>query len=286
MKDFKGKTAVITGAAHGFGMVIAEECAARGMKLAINDMDGEALAEVAKKLEGMGAQVLTDTSDASVYENVEAFVQNANKTLGSVDLMVNNAGVYFTGTIWDMPARDMQWMMDINTLGVLYGVKAAVPIMRAQGTECHILNVASVAGLIATRSMALYHASKHAVVASSEAIAYDLQSTEGNKIGISIFCPGFIQTDLHNCWKHRPERYQADDAYYESDAYKKNITLVNKFITTGEPIDVVVPNVFKGIEDNQFYISTEDTYKMYTPWMKKRWDNIANKNNPDAKNMG
>lgn len=281
MKEFQGKTAVITGAAHGFGQELARECLRRGMKLVLNDIDGEALDALATHLRAEGGEVACAATDISLYENVQALIKMAVERFGSLDLLVNNAGVYHIGKVWDMPPRDVQWMMDVNVLSVFYGVHEAVPVMRAQGTPCHIVNVASVAGLITARTMAAYHASKHAVVAASEAMLYDLQAEEGNNIGLSVFCPGYVQTDLHNCWRHRPKRYtDASDPYYTSDTYKNNIRLVDKFITGGEAVDVVAPNIFKAIEEDTFYISTESTYNMFAGMMEKRSDNIVNKRNP------
>lgn len=283
MTEFNGKTAVITGAAHGFGAEFARECARRGMKLVLNDFETDSLEKLADELSAKGTDVALHPGDVSQYETVQALMKTALDCFGSLDLLFNNAGVYYIGAIWDMPARDFQWMLDVNTLSVLYGVREAVPVMRAQGTPCHIVNVASVAGLISARSMAAYHASKHAVVAASEAILFDLQSLEGNKIGLSVFCPGYIQTDLHHSERRRPARYKApNDPYYKSDTYAKNIALVDKFITTGEPVDVVAPNVFRGIEEDRFYISTDATVNAFLPVEKKRHQNIETGQNPDV----
>lgn len=286
MKEFRGKTAVITGAAHGFGAEFARECARRGMKLVLNDFEAGPLQKLADELAAQGAEVAVLPGTVSEYETVQALMKTATDKFSTLDLLFNNAGVYYIGAVWDMPARDVQWMLDVNTLSIFYGVREAVPVMRAQGTPCHIVNVASVAGLITTRTMAAYHASKHAVVAASEAILFDLQSLEGNQIGLSVFCPGYIQTDLHHSERRRPARYaDPGDPYYQSETYKKNIALVDKFITTGEPIEVVVPTVFGGIEEDRFYITTDATAQAFLPMEKKRHANIENGQNPDIKNI-
>lgn len=283
MKEFKGKTAVITGASHGFGAEFAKEAARRGMNLVLADIDGDALAATEKDVKDLGAKVFTLTVDVSLYEGVQEVVASALANFGGVDLMINNAGVYFIGSVVDMPVRDFQWMFDANVMSVIYGMKEAIPVMQKQGAPCHILNVASIAGIITNRTMTAYHASKHAVVAASEATYYDLQATEGNQIGMSIFCPGYVQTDLNNCEKHRPARYRDDnDPYYKSDTYKKNVHLVDKFITGGEPIDDVAAICFKAIEDDQFYILPTE---MFEPWTVKRHRNIEQKKNPDINNM-
>lgn len=282
MKEFKGKTAVITGAGHGFGAEYAKEAARRGMKLVLGDIDEAALDDTVAAVKELGAEVVALTVDVSLYEGVQELVASAVANFGSVDLMINNAGVYFIGSVVDMPVRDFQWMFDANVMSVIYGMKEAIPQMLQQDTPCHILNVASIAGIITNRSMTAYHATKHAVVAASEATFYDLQAMDA-KIGMSLFCPGYVQTDLNHCENHRPARYQApDDPYYQSDTYKKNVHLVDKFITGGVPIDDVAALCFKAIEDDQFYILPTE---MFEPWTIKRHRNIEEKKNPDINNM-
>ena len=142
MKEFKGKTAVITGAGNGFGMEFAKECAKRGMKLVLADIDGPDLDKAVAELSGAGAEVTGVAADVSLYEEVQKVVKTAVDTYGTLDLMFNNAGVYYIGAIWDMPARDVQWMFDINVMSVFYGMREAIPVMMKQGTPCHIVNTA------------------------------------------------------------------------------------------------------------------------------------------------
>lgn len=281
MKEFKGKTAVITGAANGFGLEFAKECARRGMKLVMNDIDEADLARAVAEVKSMGAEVTPYAADISLYENVQEMVRLAQDTYGTLDLLFNNAGVYYVGRVWEMPVKDVQWMMDINVMSIFYAMHEAIPVMQKQGTPCHIVNVASIAGLISVRTMAAYHASKHAVVAASEATYADLQGVEGNNIGMTIFCPGYVKTDLDNCERHRPERYARDgDPYYDGPVYKANTDLLHKFIASGEDVGVVVPQVFRGIEEDQFYVRTDATDSMFTRMIEKRANNIVNKKNP------
>ncbi|MDL2293059.1 SDR family NAD(P)-dependent oxidoreductase [Ruminococcaceae bacterium OttesenSCG-928-D13] len=281
MRAFKGKTAVITGAANGFGLEFAKECARREMKVVMNDIDGADLQKAAEAVRAFGAEVATLEADVSLYEEMQKLVKLAVDSFGTLDLMFNNAGVYYIGRVWEMPVRDLRWMLDANVLSVFYGMREAIPVMQKQGTPCHIVNVASVAGLTTARTMSAYNASKAAVVAASEAALMDLKALPDNNIGLSVFCPGYVKTDLDNCERHRPQRYAQDgDPYYESAAYKKNTTMLHKFIQGGEKIDVVVPSVFRGIEEDSFYISTDATDEMFTPVMQKRFGNIVSKTNP------
>ncbi|MGI6176063.1 MAG: SDR family NAD(P)-dependent oxidoreductase [Christensenellales bacterium] len=281
MKDFKGRTALITGAAHGFGAEFAKEAARREMKVVLVDIDKKALGEMEKTIASMGADVLAIEADVSLYEEVQKAVKAAVEKFSTIDLLFNNAGVYFHGTVWDMPVRDFQWMFEANVLSIIYGMKEVIPIMMKQGTPCHIVNVASIAGVITTRTLTSYHASKHAALAASEATLFDLQM-EGANIGMSVYCPGYVQTSLHNSEDHRPERFKAADPYYESETYKKLAKQVEKFITTGAPIEPVAGIVFKAIEEDQFYILPD---RMFDPWTAKRHQNIQKQENPDIKNL-
>lgn len=281
MRDFKGKTAVVTGAANGFGLEYARECARRGMRIVMNDIDEADLARAVGEVRALGAEVEPFAADVSLYEEVQRMIALARDRYGSLDLLFNNAGVYYLGRVWEMPVRDLQWMFDVNIMSVYYGMREAIPLMLAQGTPCHIVNSASIAGLITARNMAAYHSSKQAVIAASEATWMDLQAVENNNIGMSVFCPGYIKTDLDNCERHRPARYaRGDDPYYESPTYEKLTAQLHKFIASGEEESVVVPQVFGAIETGTFYVRTEGTDKLFTPMMEARFENILGKKNP------
>ncbi|MDR2089887.1 MAG: SDR family NAD(P)-dependent oxidoreductase [Clostridiales Family XIII bacterium] len=284
MTEFENKTALITGAASGFGYEFAKECTKRGMNTVLVDIDKKRLSEADKAISAHNPNTLTVCADVSIYEEVQRAIKMTLDRYKTLDLLINNAGVYFVGNIWDMPLRDYRWMLDVNVLSIVYGMKEAIPVMMRQGTPCHILNTASIAGCIAAKGMSAYHMTKHAVVALSESVLLDLQKAKAH-IGISVFCPGFVKTDLHNCERHRPERYKAEDPYYDSAIYQKNVALVDQFITTGEPVDPIAQIVFQAIEEKRFYIKTEATDKMYGPWLKKRFDNIVNNDNPDVSHL-
>lgn len=279
MKEFQGKTAVITGAAHGFGLEFAKECARRGMNIALADMQKDALDAAVKTVTDMGAAAIGIHTDVSLYENVQAMVKTTMDRFGQIDLLFNNAGVYYHGTVWEVPARDFQWMVDINLLSMAYAMKEVIPIMINQGTDAHIVNIASVAGTMTSRTMAAYHATKHAALALSEATAMDLQRQAPN-IKVSAFCPGYIKTSLDHSQEYRPERYKInDDPYYTSELSAKMAKILSKVIESGRPVDDVAAIVFKAIEEEQFYIMTHDEM---TPWIQYRMDNILNRENPDA----
>ncbi|NLW79313.1 MAG: SDR family NAD(P)-dependent oxidoreductase [Ruminococcaceae bacterium] len=256
MKEFKGKTAVITGAAHGFGAVLALEAARRGMKLLLADIDAPALDAVAAEARALGAEATAFAADLSLYENVHEMIARAVATYGTVDLLINNAGIAFRGKVWAVPPTDVDWMIDINLKAMLWGMHEAMPIMMAQGTPCHIVNVSSGAGITTARGMAAYHATKHAVVAATESTAYDLEEQGITNIGLTLFLPGYIQTDLHHCEQRRPARYRQDMPYHRTGTWRADQAQLEADITGGLPIDVVVPAVFGAIENDQFYVVT------------------------------
>ncbi|MCB2293585.1 SDR family NAD(P)-dependent oxidoreductase [Clostridium algoriphilum] len=257
MKDFKDKVAVITGAANGIGFAVAQECARRGIKIVIADIDGPDLKRAERQLKEEGAEVLAVEMDVMKYEDMEMLAKEALEKFQHVDLLFNNAGVVVAGPAWLLSMNDWEWIMKANVWGVIHGQKVFIPIMLKQDTECHIVNTSSVAGLLSLNGMSAYHTSKFASVGLSESTYLDLQC-ETDKIKMSVFCPGFIQTDLDNCEKHRPKKYANDmsQPYYQSDLYKKEEQQKHKVIKGGMPIDTIGLTIFEAIEEEKFYILT------------------------------
>ncbi|NLW79312.1 MAG: SDR family NAD(P)-dependent oxidoreductase [Ruminococcaceae bacterium] len=255
IKEFRGKTAVITGAGNGFGAELAREAARRGMKLLLADIDGPALQAMVAETRKLGAQEVAGfEADLSLYENVRDMIAKAVSLYGTLDLLINNAGIGFDGTIWEVPLNDADWMIDINLKAMLWGMREAIPIMMKQGTPCHIVNVSSSSGVITTKGMWVYHATKHGVVAATESTVYDLQLRGVSNIRFSLLLPGFVQTDLNHYNRHRPERYQSDDPFYASDTYRASQAYLDEVITHGAPIDNIAPLVFDAIENDKFYV--------------------------------
>lgn len=273
LKEFKGKTAVISGAGNGFGEEFAKEAARRGMKLVLADMDAEDLARTTQQVEAMGAEVKTVCADLSQYEGVAQMLNAATTHFGSIDLLINNAGIFYRSAVWEMPRRDVQWMFEINVLSMIYAMQDAIPIMQKQGTECHIVNVSSAAGLFSNPKQAVYNATKFAVTALSESTAYDLQRAGAN-IGISILCPRFMKTDLHHSERHRPERHQADDPFYQSEAFLRVQKDMEKCILGGPGIDGLAQQVFDAVANDEFYIIPQDSSLLF---VQKRCRNVVEK---------
>lgn len=209
MEQFEGKVAVITGAASGFGREFAAKGAALGMKLVLADIDGEALAATVEALVAAGADAIGVPTDVSDGDAVQALAQRALDAYGKAHLLFNNAGVGASGFVWEMSANDWAWVFGVNVMGVAHGVRVFTPIMLRQNEPAHIVNTASVAGLISPPSMGVYNASKHAVVALTETLYHDLRNV-GAPIGCSLLCPAFAPTGIAEAERARPARWRND----------------------------------------------------------------------------
>ena len=268
MKEFNGKVALVTGAAHGIGHAFSKEAAERGMKLALVDIDEPALNQVAEELRGLNAEVLVCVTDVSVYEEAKASVQATMEQFGQIDVLFANAGIATAGSILTIPIRDWEWAMAVNTMGIVHYVHEVLPIMEAQKTPAHLMCTASIAGLRA--GMAVnppYFASKHAAVSVAESVKAEVEST-GCDIGVSVFCPMYVATDIHNCEKHRPARFwDASDPIYRSEEYIKAREAFRDNVTGGMPLDNIGKRLFQAIEDNQMYIVT---HTQTIPYIEER----------------
>lgn len=255
MKEFENRTALITGAAHGFGVEMAKEAANRKMKLFLVDIDQPALEKVSTDLAETAAEVATLVADLTTFENVQKMVEAANQKFGGIDLLINNAGIYFEETIWDMPLRDYDWMRSINLDAPIYTMHEVMPDMIRRQTPCHIVNISSISGIITHLGKYAYHATKHGLLAASEAILYDMNVAGITNIGMTVVCPGYYQTDLHHHEEHRPEAFtNIMDTYYESDKFAARQKFVEEVITAGKPLEGFGPLVFEAIENDQFYL--------------------------------
>lgn len=169
MKEFKGKVAVITGGANGIGRALAERSAKAGMKVVLADIEEAALAHTQKKILAAGATVMAVKTDVSKLTDVETLARKTLDAFGAVHLVCNNAGVFpMPKPLWETTLEDWQWCLGVNLWGVIHGIRTFVPLMLKQNTECHMINTASVAGLLSLPYISIYHATKHAVVSITE----------------------------------------------------------------------------------------------------------------------
>ncbi len=255
MRDFSGKVAVITGAASGFGREFARIGASLGMKLALADVDANALELTAAELRAQGAQVLAERCDVSRGAQVQAFADATLARFGAIHLAFNNAGVAGTGGfIWENSESDWQWTLGVNLWGVVHGIRVFVPIMLAQGDDCHVVNTASVAGLISPQMMGVYNVSKHAVVAASETLYQDLRLAQA-KVGVSLLCPAFVPTGIFDSHRNRPQDLR--NTAPPTDSQKAAQRQGEQAVRSGKLSAAdVAERTFGAIRENRFYVLT------------------------------
>ena len=214
MKNFAGGTAVITGAASGFGLESSRIAARRGMNVVMADVQEDALARASKEIEALGAKVLPYRLDVARAAEVEALGAATLARFGAPNIVFNNAGVGAGGLIWENTIADWDWVLGVNVMGVVHGIRVFTPMMleaaaKNPAYEGHIVNTASMAGLINAPNMGIYNVSKHAVVAMSETLYQDL-SLVTEQIGASVLCPFFVPTGITESQRNRPAALAAD----------------------------------------------------------------------------
>ena len=207
MKDLRDKVAVITGAGSGFGRELAILCAGEGMKVVLADVDDKSLPGTVALLPS-GAQSLSVKCDVAKAESVEDLARRTYERFGKAHLLFNNAGVSPVGPAWSATLEDWQWGLGVNLMGVVHGIRSFVPRMLEQKDECHVVNTASVAGLISVPASAVYCVSKHGVVTLSECLYQDLRLF-GAKIGVSVLCPAYVNTGIKDSERNRPAELAA-----------------------------------------------------------------------------
>jgi NAD(P)-dependent dehydrogenase (short-subunit alcohol dehydrogenase family) len=258
MEHLDGRVAVITGAASGIGLALARRFAAEGMKLVLADIERPVLARVGDELAQGGADVLTLPTDVSIAEDVDALAAATLDHFGDVHLVCNNAGVGSRGLpVADLPLEDFQWVLSVNLFGVIHGLRAFLPHLRATDVG-HIVNTASTSGLYHLPRMGPYNASKAAVVALSETLRFEL-AAEGSKVGVSVLCPSWTRTNISTADRNLPERfaYAIDtDRMAEIAEYKARRRQLRE--TAADPADVA-DQVCDAVRADRFYILTHPT---------------------------
>jgi NAD(P)-dependent dehydrogenase (short-subunit alcohol dehydrogenase family) len=260
MKEFHDKVAVITGGASGLGRAMAERFAREGMKIALADVDAAALATTAAELKAAGATVVAVRADVSNGNDVGRLAKTTLDAFGAVHLAVNNAGVSPLGAVWEKSAADWQWALGVNLWGVIHGVRVFTPIMLAQGTEGHIVNTASVAGLISPPGMGVYNVTKHAVVALTETLHHDL-ARKSAKLKCSVLCPAYVPTGIADSERNRPAELMNDGDAKSAEQLALEADL-RKAVHSGRLSAAdVAQAVFEAVREERFYILTHPKVK-------------------------
>jgi NAD(P)-dependent dehydrogenase (short-subunit alcohol dehydrogenase family) len=259
MKDLKGKVAVVTGAASGIGRAMAERFAREGMKVVLADLEQGPLAEAREAVAKTAGAAIAVQVDVSKPDQVDALARSTFEAFGTAHVVCNNAGIGAGGLMWQVPLADWSWILSVNLMGVVHGVRAFVPRMIEQG-EGHVVNTASIAGLIAGPGMGAYCATKHAVVAMSECLHHELDMVTGGKVKVSVLCPGWVKTRIADSGRNRPGG--APSAPQERSQQEQMMeSMIRAAVESGIPPEVVADKVCAAIAEEKFWILTHSRTK-------------------------
>jgi NAD(P)-dependent dehydrogenase (short-subunit alcohol dehydrogenase family) len=246
MIELAGRVAVVTGGASGIGRAMAELFARERAKVVLADIDQHALAAVVQSIKARGGDALGVPIDVTDLESVQALAESAFKTFGKVNVLCNNAGVALWGGLETATHRDWQWVLGVNLWGVIHGIEAFVPRMIASKEPGHIVNTASMAGLIASRGLGVYNTSKYAVVGLSETLAKDLRAYG---IGVSVLCPMGVATQIRESARNRPV-----DLENEAPGTSEPVELIGRTLAPA----AVAEMVLAAIRANRLYVITHE----------------------------
>jgi len=275
MKEFSNKVAVITGGASGIGYAIAEEALARGMRVAIADVEPAALDQAASTLSEKG-EVLAVRTDVSNAVQMDDFARQTLEHYGSVHLVFNNAGVDGNGPMWELTTDDWNWTIGVNLWGVVHGIRVFSKHLVEQN-EGHIINTASIAGLVSAPGSGPYTATKHAVVAMSECLFGELRN-EGKNVGVSVLCPSFVNTNIYKAGRNREDFKDNEEKQAELRIIEE---LAGGLFADAMPARNVAKMTFDAVESNRFYILPHPEGS--TPLIKRRMTEILEGKQPSMK---
>ena len=283
MERFQGNVAVVTGAASGIGLALAERFAAEGMKIVLADVEAEPLARAERDLRARGTEVLAVRTDVSQAADVEALAERTLAAFGVVHVVCNNAGVVLGRATWEHTIADWEWVLGVNLWGVIHGIRVFVPIMLEQGTEGHIVNTASVAGLLVSGFKPSYDVSKFGVVALSESLYRELAAV-GAPVKVSVLCPGLVNTQIMASGRNRPGRLENDAATEAAGQRPEALAYMQRLgeglRTQGSPPSYVADVVLQGIREGRFYILPHDTFDAQ---IRERMEAILERRDPPAR---
>jgi len=275
MKEFRGKVAVITGAASGIGRAIAERCVSEGMKVVLADVEEASLAKAVAELEALGGTVRGVRTDVSRRSDVEHLARQALDAYGQVHLLFNNAGVAAGGAPWEATWNDWEWIIGVNLWGLIHGVKVFTPLMMAQNAECHIVNTSSAAGLVVGNGSAPYAVTKHAVVALSECLYLSLQQ-RNSLVKVSVLCPGLVHTNIDSGERNRPAELRNEPVEITPQMQAGLAAFKAALEASMSPVRVA-DVVFEAIQNEQFYVLPRPEW---IEAVQLRTDNLLRMENP------
>ena len=272
--DLGGKVAVVTGAASGIGRATATAFAEEGMKVVLADIEKDNLDATASDLRSLGHTVLPVVVDVSDGESVEALAAETVQEFGGVHVVHLNAGVAAGGPIWTLSEKDWAWVLGVNLWGVIHGIRSFVPRMIAGGEPGHIVNTASMAGLTSSAMMGAYNVSKHGVVTMSETLLRDL-SMMGSKIGVSVLCPGWVNTGIGESGRNRPDELRNADGPNILEG--GSASPLKAVLENGLQPAAVAAMVLDAVKTDRFYILT---HPEWTPMIEQRMTDVVEGRTP------
>ncbi len=278
MKDLAGKVAVVTGAASGMGLAFAHRFADEGMQVVLADIESEPLAMAEAAIRAKGAKALAVRTNVLQEGDIQKLASTAFSTFGNVHIVCNNAGVAGGSglPVWEAPLRDWDWVFGVNFMGVLHGVRAFVPRMLENGEEGHIVNTASVAGLLTGADP--YSVSKHGVVCLTEGLYKQFRAINA-KLSASVLCPGWVNTQILEAERNRPEEFgPRRDLSKATPEQQQGRAMVEQFVKTGFAPDEVAEQVLDAVVNDRFYIIPAQEHIKAA--VKQRFDDLLAGNNP------
>jgi NAD(P)-dependent dehydrogenase (short-subunit alcohol dehydrogenase family) len=277
MKSFAGRVAVVTGAASGLGRELAARFARERMNVVLADVDEAALARTEGELKAAGAAAIAVRCDVASGADVEALAARALAAFGAVHVVCNNAGVAPLGVVWENSVADWRWTLGVNLWGVIHGVRVFTPILLGQDDEGHIVNTASVAGLIAPPGMGMYNVSKHAVVALTETLHHDL-AARGARVKCSVVCPAYFPSGIAESERARPANLREARAKTAEDLARA--AGMRKAVASGRLSAAdIAARVFEAVRDERFYVLT---HPRILPAVEARMRDILEGRNPGS----
>lgn len=277
LKEFRGKVAVVTGAASGIGKAMCERFAREGMRVVMADVEQERLKHAASELEGRGTEVLAVRTDVSRADDLSHLRDETLERFGAVHVLCNNAGVFAGGLCWDAISTDWEWVMGVNVYGILHGIRAFVPHMLEQNQPGHVVNTCSMAGLINMPLSGAYSVSKHAALSLTETLYHELRMKQ-SPVGVSALCPELIRTRIGHSERNRPAHLKRPEGSGTPEQ-----ALVEQAIKSstegGVDPSLMADRVFDGIRDDRFYLLAEEG----TSWdraCQTRLEDIRLRRNP------
>ncbi len=278
MLSFEGKVAVVTGGASGLGLAMAHRFADAGMNVVLGDIEAEPLAMAEAAIAEKGVRVLPLRTDVAKADEIEALAERAYGEFGAVHVLCNNAGVGGSpGAMWELSQSDWEWTIDVDLWSVVHGVRSFVPRMIEGGDEAHVVNTASIAGMVSGAVGGPYTVAKFGVVALSEQLHYEL-GRAGHDIGVSVLCPGFVNTGIYDSARNRQAEYGESAVPVPAGPSPIRAALEERRQTMMQPAEIG-EMVFEAIRDRALYIIPAGSEALEQS-MRTRFENIVERRTP------